>query len=817
MIRVPLSDGWLVASSREVLRGQPYETGYRPIGWLAVHVPQTIQAALVEHGCVPSPWRDRNVEAFREFEEDTWWYRLEFEVPADARDAQRYELLFEGVSIFAAAWLNGTPIGYMRNAHHAHRFDVTDVIDPDGRNVLAVECSLGLPWLRRSVRTDISKSADEIKPYARAPQMMFGWDFAPRLPVIGLWRPVSLLCHRAASIEDINVRTLSLDGDGAELQIESHVRGSAGQTKPLTLLLTIADRPDGPAVWEKRIKITPGVAACTRLKLGSPRPWYPQHAGEPFLYTLTVRLLQGDAETDRRAIRFGVRTIKLKQDGQFTFSINGEDVFAKGANWVPPDSLALDATPERYRHLLELARDAGFTMLRVWGGGTYESDLFYELCDELGIMVWQDFMYACSMYPDDDPAFMESAEREAREAVRRLRGHPCLVLWCGNNECQEAWALGDWPQRAPRHLGERLYDHVLPKTVRAINPDVPYWPGSPYGGPTTRSREIGDFHDWYSLPNWRSYDDNAPRFSSEYGFRSVPQRETVDEMISPELQWDPHGPQHVAWQFHHGWCGWLQAILPEFGSPQTLDEYIMLTQEAQATLMRYAAEIYRRRMYATSGSLIWQYDEPWPAVTFSLIDYYGRPKAAYYWVKRAYAPVLGMFYAKDGKTSYWAISDLRKPCNYHARLRRFSHEGKLLGGKEIKGVLLPNRATQLLDELPSELLVGNERGEFLHAELSAANSVSERFYHTGHRRDWQLPQVEIEARVRRRGAGSLAVSLAASGYAHFVSATVPDPLARYSDNYVDLLRGETREIVIQTRRRGPVTLRAANARTRIIR
>jgi len=349
-----------------------------------------------------------------------------------------------------------------------------------------------------------------------------------------------------------------------------------------------------------------------------------------------------------------------------------------------------------------------------------------------------------------------------------------------------------------------------------LNPDVPYWPGSPYGGPTTRSREVGDFHDWTSLNDWRTYDENAPRFSSEFGFRAVPQRETVEEMISPEFQWEPRFPQHVHWQFHHGWCTSLQAILPEFGTPRTLDEYIMLTQEAQATLMRYAVEVYRRRMYATSGSLIWQYDEPWPAVTFSLVDYYGRPKASYFWVRRAYAPVLAMFYAKDGVVSFWGISDLRRAREFRARVRRFATTGEVLGERKVSGVLPPNQATPLIAEMPQELTIADARREFLHAELVAGDAVSERFYHLGHRRDWVLPAVEIEAAAQRRDADCVAVSLVANGYAHFVSATVADPMARYSDNFVDLLPGEPREILIRTRADGPITLRSANAPTRAI-
>jgi len=810
MLTIHLADQWLMGSSRDALTNAPYDPDYRPVGWLPVDVPTTVQAALVRHGHAPSPWRDRQAEAMREFEDDTWWFRREFDLTEEAAECDGFELVFEGVSLFATVWLNGTPVGFVRNGHYAHRFDVTPHIRRRERNVLAVECRLNLEGMKRQVRSDVSKSADEIRPYMRVCQMMFGWDFAPRLPLIGLWRPVYLVCHRSASIADLCVATKSIHDGTATLEIETRLRTFRPSSAPLTLRLAIHEDADRPPVWEGAVRCAGDAPLLTPVELPSARLWYPQPIGEPFRYTLTAHLEQDGAETDQRTIRFGVRTVALKQDGQFTFSLNGVDLFAKGANWVPSNSLSLDATPEHYRHLLELAHEANFNMLRVWGGGIYEPETFYDLCDELGIMVWQDFMYACAMYPDDDPAFMESAAVEAREVVTRLRRHPSLVLWCGNNECQEAWVLGDWPQRAPRHLGERLYDHLLPETVRALSPGVPYWPGSPYGGPTTRSREIGDFHDWYSLPNWRAYDENAPRFSSEYGFRSVPQRETLDAMISPELQWDRNGPQHNVWQFHHGWCGWLQAILPEFGRAWTLDEYVMLTQEAQATLMQYAIEVYRRRMFKTSGSLIWQYDEPWPAVTFSLVDFFGRPKAAYYWVRRAYAPVMGLFYAKDGKTSFWGVNDLLEAQECEVRLRRFSHSGKVLGEAVFRGKLAPNAATKLLEALPPNLEIASPAREFLHAELRCGALQSERFYHVGQRKEWELPQASLHATARRTDDERVQVTLSSEGYVHFVSATVADPYARYSDNYVDLLPGEARTLAIRTRERGVLTIRAAN-------
>ncbi len=804
----PLTD-WLLISESAATVPVPHTPDTD--AWLPVQVPTTAQQALVDAGQAPTPWLDYASEWFRSVENDAWLYRTEF-APDDAlRECDRFELVFEGVNVLSTVWLNGTVVGTTHNALHEHRFDVTQYVNRDGENALVVECRIGIEEIGRRSRKDLTDGEDQTRLHVRMPQFMFGWDFAPRLPLAGLWRPVSLVGQAAGTISDLHVRTETAQDDHAEIEVEAATRRFTDGNEPRTLALSIHEAPDGPAIWEETVRINGDATVRIPVEIADPKLWWPRSHGEPFLYTLRARLLDGDTTLDEHATRFGIRTVELVQEDSFTFRINGTDVFAKGANWVPADSLAIAPSHERYEHLLELAADANHNMLRVWGGGIYEPERFYELCDELGIMVWQDFMYACAMYPDDDPAFVASADAEARSVVTRLRRHPSVVLWCGNNECQEAWVLGDWAERSRRHLGERLYDHVLPNAVRDLSPDVPYWPGSPFGGPTTRSRTEGDFHDWYSLPNWRTYDENAPLFSSEYGFRAMPERATLDAAISGDMQWEPRPPQHHVWKHHHGWCGWMNSVLPEFGTAETLDEYIMLTQEAQATLMRYAIEVYRRRMFGTSGSLIWMYNEPWPAITFSVVDYFGRQKAAYQWVRRAYERVMVMVYARDGVTSCWGVSDLGEDVSCELRLRRFDHSGTLLGESRVAGSLGANASTCLVENLPDELRIERPADEFIVAELLAGEHNSERTYHVADRRDWTLADVGLHVEIERVAPGRIRATLSADGYAHFVSLSVGDQTARYSDNFVDLLPGEPRSVEVVTEDCGEVTVRSGNA------
>jgi beta-mannosidase len=813
MQRREISSGWQFAAVRDIQAYDPSLDipGGEQVdmtGWLPVTMPTTAQAALVENGRAPEPWKDRNADLFREYEEDTWWFRTSFELP-DGFAA--YELELEAVSLFATVWVNGRIAGFISNAHHPHRFDVTDLVQTGG-NTVAIECRLNIVEMKKRMRDDISATGDKVRSYVRLCQMSFGWDFAPRLLVAGPWRPVSVICHRESTIENVYVRTNSVNGGTAELVVESGVVTHAPASEPATLYLSVHEDVDGPAVWETSVQVAGNAPIQSVAKIENAKLWHPNGYGEAFLYTLKLRLERDGKTVDERTRRFGVRTLDLKQDNQFTFCINGVDVFSRGANWVPSNTLTLDSPSDHYAYLLDVAQDAGFNMLRVWGGGTYEPDEFYDLCDERGIMVWQDFMYACAMYPDDDPAFMESVRRESESAVMRLRGHACIVLWCGENENADTWAGGyEWYKIARRHFGARIYEQLLPGIVNRLDPATPWWPGSPIGGPVMMSLQEGDYHDWYGLPDWKRYDTDAPRFSSEYGFRSVPARETVDAMISENFQWDPNGPLHNVWDYHHGNCGWMKTVLADFGDPKTLDDFIMLTQEVQATLMRYAVECYRRRMFETSGSLIWQYNEPWPAVTFSLVDFFGRQKAAYWWVRDAHSPVISMFYEGTGHLAYWGISDLlgERPCT--VSIRRFRHDGELLAEHVFESVLAANGSKCLLEEMPDDLTLQSPADEFLAARIECDGIVNERVWHSGHRKDWNLVPAEIAIDVERVDDRTARVRLVSPAYVHFVSVSVADPKARYSTNFIDLLPGEEQVIEVQAENMDGMVVRSANA------
>ena len=332
---------------------------------------------------------------------------------------------------------------------------------------------------------------------------------------------------------DLDIRTIHADEKSAELELSVEVR-SADSSCPV-LQYTIEDGET--EVLEGESQVSQGTDTIT-LNMASPRLWYPLPAGEPFLYELKTRLLEGVEEVDRKDIRFGIRTVELKQDGEFTVAVNGRRVFARGANWVPSESLSLVATPEKYDYLLSLAKDAEFNMLRVWGGGIYEPEAFYDLCDRHGIMVWQDFTYSCGHYPDDDAEFVREAEREAKLIVRRLRNRPSLVLWCGNNENEELHYSARQAGLVDHFYGAEIYHRVLPRVCADLDPTRPYWPSSSYGGVDPNSPRLGDRHTGVRYEpgsdGYRGYAKDSTKFVSEFYAMSANLRQGLERFLPAE-------------------------------------------------------------------------------------------------------------------------------------------------------------------------------------------------------------------------------------------------------------------------------------------
>jgi beta-mannosidase len=600
-------------------------------------VPGDVHLDLMRAGLLADPFVGTNSDGALWMEQKDWWYRREFETPPDLA-GRRALLVFHGLDCFASVWVNGRLLGSSANMFMRHEFDATGVLRPGGRNELVVR--LAAP--AHSIRIDGAHAGlptwSPERLFCRKAQMSFGWDIAPRLVTIGIWRPVELVLVDRARITDFRAALVRFEGRDALVRVEAEVEwldAAAGEGR---LSGTI-----GGTVWEEKVALRPGRNSFSRevLVRGAPR-WMPIGYGKPALIEATAELESGGRKLDERRVRTGLRTIELVMEPQpsgatsFRFRVNGRDVFVTGLNWTPLDAIFARVTPERITAALESLAKIGCNMLRVWGGGVYESPHFYSECDRLGIMIWQDFMMACGWYPQTDE-FTAALEAEARQAVRDLRGHPCIALWAGDNECDQ---VADWGNRALVPAKNRLTRAVLPRVCRELDPAVPFVPSSPWSpsGAHWSSQTEGDYHCYTHGQDYRKSDlwKAHPRFMSEFGRLSLPSMELIREYFPKGTEWPL---TNAMWRFHGsdttrgGIFRVTDKILDELKAagrpePKNIREAVKASQELQAEGVLALIEHYCSDP-EFGGFLLWNVSDCWPQQSDAVTEYGGRPKPVF--------------------------------------------------------------------------------------------------------------------------------------------------------------------------------------------
>ncbi len=808
--------------------------------WLDVAVPGDVHSTLIAAGRIPDPFFDQNEKGCAWVEEREWWYRVRFAGPAAPAAGERLQLVFHGLDTFATIWLNGAELGHHQNMFRPAIFDVTGSLR-DGANTLAVRFD---PPLRRIAGMTLSQWGRNPERVAmRKAQFGYGWDWGPRLPTVGIWRPVELRRQREAAISGVHFSTVDLAPGHRQAAVAVRVTGErfAG-AGPLAAHIQLVP-PDGAAAVTYDLALHPGPGGTdgssfdgtAYLAVDNPRLWWTHDLGDPALSSLSVTLRGGGGELDRHESRVGIRTLTLDQSPDpvepgtrfFRFVLNGVPIFARGADWIPCDSFVGAIPRERYATLLAAARDANMTMVRVWGGGIYEHDAFYDLCDQLGLLVWQDLMFACAMYPEDDPGFVAEVDAEARYQVARLRGHACLALWCGNNENQWIHDRTFWDRgrdkNDPPPYGALYYDTILPAAVAELDGRTPYWPGSPFGGNDHNSREEGNVHNWEvwhgNFPrrfgeqprreptpenvSFVRYADDMGRFISEFGMHASPVLETLRRAI-PEDQLYHHSP---AMDWHNKdnpknkGDNLMQGVT---GLPRTLEEYIAFSQIAQAEGLKFGIEHFRRRKPHCSGTLVWQLNDCWPVLSWSVLDYFGSGKAGYYYLRRVFSPVLASFKAlPDGSVELWLTNDTLDDVVDTAVVRLQTFAGETLWERQCP-VRAPANASG-----PVLSLSRSDAGSAVDRYLGV-RSAGERFRRNRHFfapiKDLRRPPSQVQVSVTPVSAAELRVDLRApaDAYAFFVHLAAAGGAAHFSDNYFDLEPGES-QTVTATAKAGSLT------------
>lgn len=782
---------------------------------IPVQVPGDVHAALIRAGILPAPYYDDNPEACGWVEDYEWWYRTRFTVPAEMR-GERFDLVFEGLDTLADIYLNGEKVGSAQNMFTPYRFDVTAHLRQGEENVLAI-CFHSV--VLEAEKRDVSRYWSVFyKPrvWVRKAQMNWGWDWGPRLVTVGVWRPVRLEEQTTARIAHLFAYTTRLEENGAEVRLLAEVERIVKDGRPLVVSFAIHDHEQD---WRVSAPVV-GDRAETTLWMESPRLWWTHNLGTPHLYMLEAELLDGTRVIHTEHTRFGVRTIEVDQSPglepdttNFTFVLNGVKVFAKGADWIPADNLIGSIPPERYRKLVQMARDANMNMLRVWGGGIYESPAFYQACDEMGILVWQDFMFSCAAYPDDDEDFVREVRREAEAVVKQLRNYPCIALWCGNNENQWIDSMIHWNEPDFPFFGRRIYEEVLPEVCARHDPSRLYWQGSPWGGDDANSDKAGDKHNWQvwagmiyprtsreeprSNPtpegvSYRHYAHDRGRFISEFGIHGAPALRTLQRNIPPDQFFydseamlyrikDPDTSRKEKMFEAHVW------------QPKDIQEFTILSQMVQAEGLKFGIEHYRRRKFECSGALFWQLNDCWPGISWSVIDYYLNPKGAYHYVARAFAPLLYTFrQEEDGSVTLWGVNDTLEPASSDLRIRRMRLDGAVLSD-EVHRVKVPANSSQQLLHLDPASDAG---AEFLVVQVRKGDPAPDNIHFFEEWKRLKMPKATVRAVFTPQGEEGCRwqCELSAESYAHFVHLVFPQDAVQVSDNYLFLLPGEPRVV-----------------------
>ncbi|PWI48925.1 hypothetical protein CEE45_04130 [Candidatus Heimdallarchaeota archaeon B3_Heim] len=625
-----------------------------PLKLLKFTVPGTLQSNIVRHMGL-DPYYEKNMENFKKYEEMI--LVLFTEVNIEYFD-ERNILTFDYIDTVCDVYLNGNLIKQTRSAHMVIKVELPLEYLKKGINSISLFI---YPPLPETKKTDYTQKLDE-RVIFRKPTYNYGWDFAPRSLTKGIGK-VTLTRTGLIEISDIFIYTLEIQKENCLQFLEWEIHSEVEDELPITI--QVFEPEDNKICYNDQslYALTKGVNKYqTKVVLNDPRLWWPNGCGAQHLYKIKLTV-EGINESKERL--FGIRLVKLilnhELENRFTFEINSEMIYAKGANWVPTDALLNYCEDEKYSNLIQMAKKANFNMLRIWGGGVVEREKFYELCDSLGIMIWHDFQFACSIYPETDK-FLTQVEAEVQQIIKRLRNHPSIVLWCGNNENEwidfQKIPLKD---RKEKKIGEKL--HLLKKRLCSnLDPSRPYWRSSPWSPSAENeytfdpnSQEEGNSHNWevwhgvnqpnLEPPTYEQYGIFKSRFVSEFGIQSFPSKSTLSKILSKTSQSQPND----IWKFHNLVLDKINVNISKFGKPETINEWILYSQTAQAFAMKFAIEIWRSRKFKNSGSLIWQFNEPWPTICWSLIDYYGVPKMAYWYTKNAYSPVLVSYNKNEQK------------------------------------------------------------------------------------------------------------------------------------------------------------------------
>ncbi len=786
--------------------------------WLPATVPGCVHTDLLNNGKIEDPFYRLNEHDLQWIDKLDWEYKTTFNVNPEFIEKDIIELNFKGLDTYAEVFLNDSLVLSTNNMFREWKVKCKELIKTDENNLrilfksaikIGVEKHDALDYIIPTSNNDLSELGGlgdkRVSIFSRKPGYHFGWDWGPRFVTSGIWKPLILKAWNDADIRDLNIKQKELNKDKANLL--ANIEVESVESSQLIVELSI----DGKKVKTENISINEGLNNLSiPFEIKSPKLWWPNGLGDQNLYTVEIKLLKDNAILSQKSSRIGLRTIEVVQEPDsigksFYFKVNGHPVFMKGANYIPQDIFVDRVTPDHYEKLIQSAIDANMNMIRVWGGGIYEKDIFYELCDEKGLLVWQDFMFACSMYPVDNE-FLENVRQEAIDNVKRLRNHPCIALWCGNNECLSGWKRWGWKDWVIKKQGhevadiiwhgyDTLFHKIIPSVINELDNDRLYWCSSPASGFNESDNwNSGDTHYWgvwWGKEPFNTYTERIGRFMSEYGFQSFPEFSTVRK-YSIEEDWDIYSPVMKSHQRSTIGNETIAEYMDrDYRKPKNFEMFLYVNHVLQAEGIKTAIEAQRRSMPYCMGSLYWQIDDCWPVASWSSIDYYGKWKALHYFAKKAFENVLVSPVIENEKIKIFVVSDKLEDLQAKLKLTVIDFEGNVINTLEKEINIKQNSSNIYLEEEITKIMknVKQENSLILVAVFNNANQLlSDNILYFKSPKDLELPKPSITLKIDSLKNG-FTIKLITDELAKNVYLTIPNIEGFFTDNYFDLLPG----------------------------
>lgn len=763
--------------------------------WHSATVPGNIYTDLLDHKIIEDPFIETNEEKVQWVSDSSWVYKTHLSVDKKTLSKKHIDLHFEGLDTYANVYINDKLILTSDNAFRQFQISV--------KSVLKEENELRIEFESSSIQEEKEKKKlgyilpEGNRVFTRKAQFQYGWDWGPKLNTSGIWKDVYLKSWDDAIISDVYIKPGKISKEKAIL-INS-ITVTYLREKGAQLVIN-----NGENLLVKLINLKKGTHTYEiHSIIKNPKLWWPHNFGEPYLYDFNFQIVSNEKILDQKSIKYGIRTIELVTEKDsigesFYFKVNNVPVYSKGANYIPQNSFQNKVTSEHYENLLSDVVDANMNMLRVWGGGIYENDEFYDLCDKKGILVWQDFMFACAMYPGDT-SFLENIQQEATDQVKRLRNHASIALWAGNNENSEGWKRWGWQNgRSEEEKKEiwdnylKVFDSILPNTVKRLS-KTSYWESSPkYGRGNPNYKTEGDAHDWWvwhdAFP-FEHFEENIPRFMSEFGFQSFPTYESI-RYINQKDAIDIHTDAMKSHQKHSRGFQLIEDYMKrDYPVPTSDEDYVYVSQLLQAKGITMGIEAQRRSRPYTMGSLFWQLNDCWPVISWSSIDYFGNWKALQYKAKKSFENVL----ISTTKTKYdyvtYIVNDSLIDIVGKLKLKIIDFYGKEIWSN-FKDISVKANSSQKVYHIPQVDIY--EAGYVYIIEFNKAKS----YYYFAKPKDLKLPKAPIVKKIKKTVNGFL-ITLKSSVLQKDVFLSTKEK-GHFSDNFFDLLPNEEKTIFFET-------------------